>query len=62
MTTMDDTYDDGLVHGHNWASEPSIPASGTKLTAPESAAPLSASPAEEFFDDGLVHGHDWARG
>jgi len=59
---MDDTYDDGLVHGHNWAAEPSIPAGGTKLMGGEAASPASAAPAEEFFDDGLVHGHDWARG
>ena len=56
---MDDTYDDGLVHSHNWASEPSSPA---KPAGPQTVASLSAGPAaDESFDDGLVHGHDWAR-
>ena len=56
---MDDTYDDGLVHSHNWASEPSSPA---KPAGPQTVASLSAGPAaDESFDDGLVHSHDWAR-
>ena len=59
---MDDTYDDGLVHSHNWASEPPAAAGGAKLMGAEIAASMSAHPEEEFFDDGLVHGHDWARG
>ena len=59
---MDDTYDDGLVHSHNWASEPSIPAGGAKPMGAQTTASMSASPADESFDDGLVHGHDWARG
>ena len=57
---MDDTYDDGLVHNHNWATEPSH-AHGIKLQG-EAIAAMSAHPKDvEFFDDGLVHGHDWAR-
>lgn len=56
---MDDTYDDGLVHSHNWASEPASPA---KPMGPQTTASVSAGPAaDESFDDGLVHGHDWAR-
>ena len=58
---MDDTYDDGLVHGHNWASEPSIPTGAATLTGQETIPSRSINPAEESFDDGLVHGHDWAR-
>ena len=55
------TYDDGLVHGHNWAAEPPAPTSVTKPQGAEIAASMSAHPEEEFFDDGLVHSHDWAR-
>jgi hypothetical protein len=45
-----DDHDDGLVHGHNWASsERNRPA-------------LVNRPAEPEFDDGLVHGHNWACG
>ena len=58
---MDDTYDDGLVHSHNWAAEPATAATGAKLRGAEIAASMSAHPEEDFFDDGLVHGHDWAR-
>ena len=58
---MDDTYDDGLVHSHNWAAEAPTAAGGAQPMGAETAA-MSANPADEFFDDGLVHGHDWARG
>jgi hypothetical protein len=58
---MDDTYDDGLVHSHNWAAEPPAATAGTKLMGAEIAASMSAHPEEDSFDDGLVHGHDWAR-
>ena len=59
---MDDTYDDGLVHCHNWACGPEAPASGTKPQGAESATPAApANPEEHLFDDGLVHSHDWAR-
>jgi hypothetical protein len=56
---MDDTYDDGLVHSHNWA-EPLAPAGGIKPQGAE-IAPIPASADEQIFDDGLVHSHDWAR-
>jgi hypothetical protein len=59
---MDDTYDDGLVHNHNWAAEPPTRAGGIKLHGEAMAAAMSAHPEDvEPFDDGLVHGHDWAR-
>lgn len=59
---MDDTYDDGLVHCHNWACEAQAQAGGAKPQGAEIAASMSAHPEEEqIFDDGLVHGHAWAR-
>ncbi|PZW45670.1 hypothetical protein C8P66_11185 [Humitalea rosea] len=51
MNTQD--FDDGLVHGHPWMSEP--PRSGQmpiRLTPPTTV--------EADYDDGLVHGHGWA--
>ncbi len=48
---MDDTFDDGLVHGHDWATDKPL------VTAKQAAVlPLR----EDEYDDGLVHGHDWA--
>lgn len=44
-------YDDGLVHGHRWATEPQRPSSVTAYCV---------EPTDEPFDDGLVHGHNWA--
>ncbi len=56
---MDKNYDDGLVHSHNWATEPAIPA---KPQSAETSVSTSACPEQEhLFDDGLVHCHDWAR-
>ena len=49
-----DTYDDGLVHSHGWATAPVKPGLGREQPPPRSAA------AEEPFDDGLVHSHGWA--
>jgi hypothetical protein len=54
---MTDTYDDGLVHSHNW-SEP-LAAGGAKPQTPEVTASTPASTDDR--DDGLVHSHDWAR-
>jgi hypothetical protein len=47
-------FDDGLVHGHRWATEPFRP-------APALEQLLTAWPSEEQYDDGLVHDHGWAR-
>ena len=59
---MDKNYDDGLVHGHNWASEPTTPAGMAKPQGTEVATSMSADREEQhLFDDGLVHCHDWAR-
>lgn len=59
---MTDTYDDGLVHSHNWASESQPPSAGAKPQPAEIARPVSAHPDEDqIFDEGLVHGHEWAR-
>jgi len=49
----DDNYDDGLVHGHLWATEPARPhADRDRATV--------IRIAEDQYDDGLVHGHAWA--
>ncbi len=53
MSTRNDDHDDGLVHGHPWASE----------TAPRPharALPPSRPTAPQDRDDGLVHSHGWA--
>ena len=44
----DDTFDDGLVHGHHWATE-----------KPHHTAQPQMMQMDEY-DDGLVHSHDWA--
>jgi hypothetical protein len=58
-----DNYDEGLVHGHRWATEPTMP----RLSATRgsdnalSAAPIPAAAIMDAgYDDGLVHGHAWA--
>ena len=58
---MTDTYDDGLVHSHNWAAEPQAPTGTAKAEGTEIGASMSGHPETESFDDGLVHSHDWAR-
>ena len=45
----DDRHDDGLVHGHNWATEPPRPVQGRVIPAPAAD-----------HDDGLDHAHGWA--
>lgn len=60
-TTHHDDHDDGLVHGHSWATEP--PASiASSAGAPGSLASVGrVIPArEDDHDDGLVHDHGWA--
>ncbi len=47
----DDTFDDGLVHSHHWATEK--PMTNTQADSAE---------REMQHDDGLVHGHEWASG
>ena len=54
-----DGYDDGLVHGHAWASEPA-----GRVHARHEGMPQRHEPAprtEDMYDDGLVHSHSWAR-
>ncbi|HYF08729.1 MAG TPA: hypothetical protein VD970_13980 [Acetobacteraceae bacterium] len=48
-----DMHDDGLVHAHDWARDPS------PLSRP--AVPQGGSVPADGHDDGLVHGHGWAR-
>ncbi len=56
-----DGYDDGLVHGHGWATEPARPARPGRRGEPhEAAAQGRAAPTAEAHDDGLVHDHAWA--
>jgi hypothetical protein len=49
----DDRHDDGLVHSHRWATEPTRPAQPRPRMTP--------APTEDR-DDGLVHSHGWACG
>lgn len=49
-----DSYDEGLVHSHAWATEP------VRAPRPAPKQPAAVRRAEEDFDDGLVHGHGWA--
>ena len=67
---MSDGYDDGLVHGHRWASEPTMPGPGTAGILGSRAGAHDAAPAGGGttggpalgidHDDGLIHGHAWA--
>jgi hypothetical protein len=50
---QDETYDDGLVHNHRWATEPTMP-------RPERREPEMVPAPVADYDDGLVHGHAWA--
>ncbi len=56
----DDRYDEGLVHGHAWATEPPTPIAENLMRNLQPAAPASSLAEEEPFDDGLVHPHGWA--
>jgi hypothetical protein len=54
----DDRYDDGLVHGHSWATEPPTHTAPNPPRGPDLA---TTNPDKaEAFDDGLVHAHGWA--
>jgi hypothetical protein len=53
-----DDFDDGLVHGHDWASEAPTPAPVPRLDR----RPIQMHATPEERDDGLVHGHAWAMG
>jgi hypothetical protein len=57
-----DNYDEGLVHGHRWATEPTMPRlSATQGSDAPSAAPTPAAAIMDAgYDEGLVHGHAWA--
>lgn len=55
----DQGYDDGLVHGHSWASEPlARPLLRNDIPLRRSEIVVSS---DDGFDDGLVHNHSWAR-
>lgn len=51
-------YDDGLVHGHLWASEPLGRPQPRRESTPRREVMISA---DDCYDDGLVHNHGWAR-
>jgi hypothetical protein len=58
-----DNYDDGLVHGHRWATEPTMPQPSAIQKSDDalSAAPtLAATTMDAGYDEGLIHGHAWA--
>ena len=58
-----DNYDEGLVHGHRWATEPTMPRPSTiqRLDdVPNAALIPAAAMMDAGYDDGLVHGHTWA--
>jgi hypothetical protein len=51
-------YDDGLVHGHLWASE-TLARPQPRRENPQ-RTDISAR-TDDGYDDGLVHNHGWAR-
>ena len=53
MSARNDDHDDGLVHGHAWASA-STP--GPR----QHVMPVKRPVAPQDRDDGLVHSHGWA--
>ena len=64
---MDATYDEGLVHGHDWASAETGSGEEQIITQAEQQpqAAWREHTAEghdegDGYDDGLVHSHGWA--
>jgi hypothetical protein len=55
----DPGYDDGLVHGHSWASESFRHPPQQHETLPRRSETIAR--ADDLYDDGLVHSHSWAR-
>jgi hypothetical protein len=58
-----DNYDEGLVHGHRWATEPTmsrLSATQRSDDAPSAAPTLAAVMMDAGYDEGLVHSHAWA--
>ncbi|MBR0648789.1 hypothetical protein GXW78_03895 [Roseomonas terrae] len=49
-----DRHDDGLVHAHNWATEPP--------RDPRPRPRATPAPTDDDRDEGLVHSHGWACG
>jgi len=43
-------FDDGLVHGHSWATEPAIPSAQRNLKGPPEAAAVP-TPSTAYHDD-----------
>lgn len=66
-TEIDTAYDDGLVHGHGWAStEGTSGEEGIIAQAEQQPQAAWREDAPERhddndgYDDGLVHSHGWA--
>ena len=57
MSARNDDHDNGLVHGHPWASETAPRPQGRP--EPRTVA-VSRPAAPPDGDDGLVHRHGWA--
>lgn len=66
-TEMDAAYDEGLVHGHGWASAET--GSGEEQIIAQAEQQPQAAWREDTaeghdegdgYDDGLVHSHGWA--
>lgn len=60
-----DGYDEGLVHGHGWASADGDPGERIVVQAEQPQAAWRGHAAEghdegDAYDEGLVHGHGWA--
>ena len=54
----DQGYDDGLVHGHSWASEPFRRPQAPREMKPHRCETHTS--VDDGYDDGLVHNHSWA--
>ena len=54
----DQGYDDGLVHGHSWASEQVRRPQPRHDSMPQRCE--VAASMDHGYDDGLVHNHSWA--
>ena len=53
----DHDHDDGLVHGHGWATDVLAP---SPAATPRPVAAIAVPTSGDDHDDGLVHEHGWA--
>jgi hypothetical protein len=62
-TEIEINYDEGLVHGHRWASSSTEQTIIQAEQQPQSAWREDTTDGHDEgdgYDDGLVHGHSWA--